>query len=95
MRRTYREPYRDRRLDGSMVLLDHNLFYLVDRDGKIYRGNSGMLIPPDPGTELPEEFQRQLTQLFSTFEEQLAGRSTEELLDDETRDALRSLGYVG
>lgn len=95
MRRTYREPYRDRRLDGSMVLLDHNLFYLVDRDGKIYRGNSGMLMPPAPGAELPEEFQRQLTQLFSTFEEQLAGRSTEELLDDETRDALRSLGYVG
>lgn len=95
MRRTYREPFRDRRLDGSVVLLDHNLYYLADRDGKIYRGNAGMLVPPAPGDEIPEEMQRQLTRLFSTFEDELAGRATEELIDDETRDALRALGYVG
>lgn len=95
MRRTYRKPFLDRRLDGSVVVLDHDLFYLADRDGKIYRGNAGLLMPPDPGVSLSEDLRRQLSHLFTTFEDELAGRTTEELTDDETRDALKSLGYVG
>ncbi|MCB1056645.1 MAG: sulfatase [Acidobacteria bacterium] len=95
MRRTYRKPYLDRRLDGSVVVLDHNLFYLADRDGRIYRGNAGMLLAPEPGTALPEELQKQLSYLFTTFEDELAGRAPQELTDDETRKALESLGYTG
>ncbi|MEM9290132.1 MAG: sulfatase [Acidobacteriota bacterium] len=105
MRRLYDPPYADRRLDGTTVEISGPLFYMVDRDGKLYRGTEEELLPSVSGTDVhlasaedvPPALQEPLRKLFRTFEQELEGALQSEnldQLDEESRAALRALGYT-
>ncbi len=86
MRRTYEEPFRDTRLDGTVHVFDGNLFYFVNERGEIYRGNSDQ-VAPEKGAE-------NLRELFASFEEELARVRRRALTDPESEKGLRALGYL-
>ncbi len=94
MRRTWDKPHRDIRLDGTVHLLDEHLFFAVEGEGRLYRGNGEQLLESDAAI-LPSEKAQNLKRLFASFE-QLLGNNTAAGVDDpETIKALRALGYVG
>ena len=93
MRRTYEKPYRDLRLDGSVHILDDNLFFLVGESGEIFRGNGTKVIAPAANASNFSE--EALQGLFGSFEEELARSSAQPIEDPEAVKALRTLGYTG
>ncbi len=95
MRRTYEVPYQDRRLDGSRHEIDGYLFYLVNEEGELFRGNREALMPPaGHAPELSREAAGRLRQLFGELEEELARNQAAGNLDPEVREKLEALGYV-
>lgn len=87
MKTTY--PYQELRLDGRTYDLSFNLFYMIDHDGRLYRGNGERLLDP-ASTEDGER----LESLFGSFERQLATGQAETLSDPEIQGALQALGYL-
>ncbi len=84
------QPYQELRLDGRTYNLSFNLFYMVDHDGRLHRGNRDRLVE-----SVAETGKRaRLKILFDSFEAQLAGGGAVELQDPETLRALRALGYL-
>ncbi len=83
-------PYQELRLDGRTYDLSFNLFYMIDHDGRLYRGNGDRLL--ESASE--RKVNGQLKALFGSFEAQLADSGAEELQDPETLRALRALGYL-
>ncbi len=96
MRRTWERPHRDVRLDGTVHLLevDDHLFFMVDEEGEIFRGNSEQLLAPER-TALPDEEAHKMRRLFAAFEQRLGKNAAQSDDDPEVEEALRSLGYVG
>lgn len=96
MRRTYDKPFRDVRLDGSVHVLDDHLFFFVDAQGRIVRGNSKRVDPPSgPGPTIGDEQLERLRKLFAGFEEELARNGVEDRGDPAVEEGLRALGYLG
>ena len=93
MRRTWQTPHRDVRLDGSVHLLDDHLFFVVDEEGRLRRGNGERLLGEEAAA-VPVEVVRHHKRLFASFERQLAKNSAESDNDPGTIEALRALGYV-
>ena len=95
MRRTYEAPYPDRRLDGSVHEIEGYLFFLLDEEGVLFRGNSETLIPPTgDGSGLAPEATRRLRRLFSELEQDLARNQATGDADPEVKEKLEALGYV-
>ncbi|MDX1503908.1 MAG: hypothetical protein R3325_16235, partial [Thermoanaerobaculia bacterium] len=95
MRRGFDPPLEDRRLDGTVEVLDHRLYYTVTPEGRLLRGGAGRLLPPiGDGPELSREAEGELLALFAALEDELAAASAETVTDPETERALRALGYV-
>lgn len=95
MRRTWEEPFRDQRLDGSVEEIDGYLFYYVDERGVLVRGNKDSLMGPavqESGLS-PEEAQS-LRQVFGGFEQQLFRNRSEVDTAPGVRETLEALGYV-
>ena len=95
MRRTYKEPYQDRRLDGSVEEIAGHLFFFLNEKGELFRGNRDALLQPTENESAlaPEEAQR-LRQLFGEFENELARNQAEGDPDPEAKEKLKALGYV-
>ena len=95
MRRKHQGTKQDPRIDGTFERLATPRFYAV-KDGVLYAGNSERVVrntvPEAPVAD--EELATKLKALFKTFETQLSSSATVEMLDAETQDALRSLGYT-
>ena len=89
MRRTYEEPWREKRMDGNSYLIDGYLFFNVDSNGYHTRGNSQMLLDP-----VPEEKSISLKSAFALFEESIRQFGSKPITDEDTLDKLRALGYV-
>ncbi len=87
MRRTYESPTAEPRLDGKRVILPDPWFFRVV-DGELVVGNSETL--SGIAGSSAEETQR----FFAAFTEELAGRSVDEIVDEETQRALEALGYT-
>jgi len=88
MRRIFLEPRGDVQVDGSVRELEGTLLFYALVNGHRAIGNSAGLeglAPDDPAGVL---------ELFSVFEAELASRPTHELLDADTQDRLRQLGYT-
>lgn len=98
MRRSFATPYLELRLGGQEVVLEQNLFYVVEPDGSVRLGNGRRLGEEDAAaTASPApagDGAGRYLALFRAFEAELAGRPAEELADAETRRALEALGYV-
>lgn len=94
MRRTYREPYEDRRLDGSVHVLEGHLFYFVNEEGELYRGSREEVIPPAGAAALAEGEAHRLRALFGGFEDEFVDQQAEVGVDPEVEKGLRALGYV-
>ena len=95
MRRTYRQPFEDQRLDGSMVVIKGRLFFAVDEQGALYRGNRDGF-EQHSATPVSSGKARSLRGLFRSFEESLVRLAREhQALDPEIEEKLRALGYVG
>jgi len=89
------QPYQELRLDGQIYDRSPNLFYMVDNDGTVYRGNGEQLLEPPTEADGPSaDLAGQLRILFGSFEAQLQSNTGAELNDPETRRALNALGYV-
>jgi arylsulfatase A-like enzyme len=88
MRRTFKEPRAETRLDGKNYKVPGLLFYRVDAQGRLVRGNSQQIVDPTPGE--PTEA---LRDRFRSFEEALAATAPGEV-SPEDREALRALGYA-
>lgn len=94
MRRTFAEPGKELRTDGSRVELEEFRFFAVT-DATLYAGNSdGVVLDDTPGREPDEETTESLKTLFAALERAAAGTSALEELDAEAVEALRALGYV-
>lgn len=96
MRRTYDEPFAETRID----LVDHvidpaaRLFFAVDGEQTLV-GNRDRITLGDEGPELEDAgLAERLKLLFNAFEAELDNAGMEELLDEETLQKLRALGYV-
>ena len=80
------------RTDGTRHSLQEPLFYAVDREGRVFRGNGAGLTeaPPgaDPGTA------RRVVALFGAFERSLESGTAPAAADPEALEGLRALGYV-
>ncbi len=94
MRRTWQKPHRDVRLDGTVHLLDDHLFFMVDEEGALHRGNSERLLALERSA-LPDEEAQNLRRLFAAFEKVLGKNAAESDDDPEIKEALRALGYAG
>jgi len=93
MRQTFREPYPDQRLDGSVVTIDGLLFFAVDEGGELYRGDRNGI--DGLGSAASSDEVRSLRRLFASFEEALGNAdASDETGDAEVRKALEALGYV-
>ncbi len=94
MRRTYERPHRDRRLDGTMILIDDLLFFATDGDGVVRRGNAEGLRPlkgePPPSAAEEDE----LTAWFASVQELLKDPRPDHTLEPDVEKAMKALGYV-
>jgi hypothetical protein len=88
MRRTFNEPRGEPRLDGKNYKIVGLLFYRVDAQGRLVRGNSQQIVDPTPGE--PTEA---LRDRFRSFEEALAATPPPEVSAKDI-EALRALGYA-
>ncbi len=93
MRRTYEKPYKDRRLDGSVHLIDGFLFYFLDGSGELFRGNAEA-VQPAGSAALADGEDRGLRALFGGFEQDLARHQAGGVVDPEVEEKLEALGYV-
>jgi arylsulfatase A-like enzyme len=96
MRRTFAKPYSERRIDGSVHVLDFNEFFFVTTDGLLLRGNENGLF--DTSGVLNTDAQRSDVKaaigLFRNLELQLRDNEGEALEDPENVRRLRALGYT-
>ena len=93
MRRTFPDPDEvELRTDGTRHPLNELLFYAVDAEGRLVRGNGAGLAEdtpaPAPGAA------RRLTTLFAALETRVQAGAAPVADDPETQRALRALGYV-
>lgn len=93
MRRTFQDPDEiELRTDGTRHPLNEPLFYAVDSEGRLVRGNAaglaGDTAPPGPATS------RHLRRLFRALEEKVEAGGAPTADDPEALRALRALGYV-
>jgi arylsulfatase A-like enzyme len=88
MRRTFNKPRGETRLDGKNYKIVGPLFYRVDAQGRLVRGNSQEIVDPTPGE--PTEA---LRDRFRSFEEALAATPSPEVSPKDI-EALRALGYA-
>ncbi len=96
MRRTFPTPVQDWRLDGSVHVIDGFLFYFLNEQGELFRGNGDALLPQAAGSPEPSAAEGQeLRRLFRGFERDLARNQAEESSDPEVKEKLEALGYVG
>jgi len=92
MRQVFSKPVEEIRTDGKVHVLARYKFYAATNLG-IYRGNSSEIETRD-SDPFDEDRVVHFEKLFHTFEQQLEGNKTEELIDPETQRILQSLGYV-
>jgi hypothetical protein len=93
MRRTYAEPFEDVRADGSTVVIPPGSLQFYWLEGASLRvGNKDALEPSDP--PLDSATASTALRIFANLQAALDGRTTTELLDPETRQALDALGYA-
>ncbi|MFT7462120.1 MAG: arylsulfatase A-like enzyme [Pseudohongiellaceae bacterium] len=88
MRRTYLQDTEEVRADGSTVSLSGTRFYWAQGDS-LFAGNSAEIDGPDN-----EALAQDLRRAFGVFEAQLESGMAADLTDDDTRAALKELGYV-
>jgi arylsulfatase A-like enzyme len=93
MRRTFgRRRMVELRTDGTRHVLPEYLFYAVDAQGGVYRGNRDGLEERPPGAG--EEDARRVVERFAAFADRVARGPAPAPLDPEAERALRALGYV-
>jgi arylsulfatase A-like enzyme len=93
MRRTFhRAGQTELRTDGSRHSLQEPLFYAVDREGLIFRGNGAGLEEAPPEAD-PSTVGR-VVALFGAFERGVEAGSAPAADDPEALEGLRALGYV-
>ncbi len=94
MRRTFAEAKAEQLTDGRRTLLRPQAFFAVHQ-GALYAGDREVVfLDDDPSQPIGEEIGLELRVLFGGFEERLEGKAFHELVDPETQDALRKLGYA-
>jgi hypothetical protein len=96
MRKTFAsDPPEDLRLDGQKYPLPPYLFYAVDSEGHVFRGNSSGLFAESsaaPGGDTWRE--DDLLRLFSGLEMQLESNVSIDETGIDVERALEALGYV-
>lgn len=90
MRRTFAGKRVERLLDGGIRPLPPYLFYVVDREGRLIRGDADGLAD---AVATPGEAQA-LPELFRVWQQEVETTGDEEPLDPEVERGLRALGYV-
>ena len=89
MRGTFREPMTERRVDGRGYPLPALLFFSVDAEGRIERGNAGGV----EGAPTPTTAARRAA-AFAELQAKVSATPGAGELDPEEEQALRALGYV-
>lgn len=95
MRRTFAGEATELRLDGTLVPIVGHRFFAVGREGLPILGNARELLPPPASSPALSAAERnRMLALFAHFEQQLSSTHNPSATDDESRRALRALGYV-
>jgi hypothetical protein len=94
MRRTFANPYPERRIDGSIHVIAGSRFYAVDGDRLLTGDEAAITLGDLPRRPADDARSERVKQMFGRFQQELAAVSTSERLDDETRAALEALGYA-
>ena len=97
MRRTFSVPKPELLSDGRRRALPPTWFFAVDGDDVLYAGNGQLVLVEDElGRELEGPAADDLRRKFAALESLLAaGGEAEAIQDEETLNALRTLGYAG
>lgn len=91
MRRSFEEAQSEMLLDGQIRRIVGHRFYFIEGE-RIVRGNSEALSVEGPALSSTQE--EGLRKLFGTLEASVESLDSTEILDAETQEALRSLGYA-
>jgi hypothetical protein len=96
MRKTFAsDPPEDLRLDGHRHRLPRYLFYAVDRDGRVFRGNGSAMTLESPATDSANIWSElDLLRLFKGLETQLEASASSADTSPEVERALEALGYI-
>ncbi len=94
MRRTFTRVVNEERSDGTKIPILGHRFFAVGRDGRLVLGNGQELLPAPTSSTLSRAEGDRLLALFAQFEQQLDSAHSLSATDDESRRALRALGYV-
>jgi arylsulfatase A-like enzyme len=95
MRRTFDTPFRERRTDGSVHVLEGLRFYVLDGQDLVTGNGQGAVTLNDSSEELADpERAASARQLFAEFEEQFMAVTLRSRDDEETLKKLEALGYV-
>jgi arylsulfatase A-like enzyme len=90
MRATVTAPVYDPRTNGRSVLIDTEQYFLAREDG-MFVGNPERL--QTGGDRGDPELLAEIAGIFAEFQAELRASESEELMDDETLEALNALGY--
>jgi arylsulfatase A-like enzyme len=90
MRPSVAEPVHDPRLNGRSVLIEGDQFFLARGDGH-FIGNQDKLQGGGPNAD--PKLMAEVAATFAAFQAELRASESEELMDDQTREALKALGY--
>ena len=94
MRRSFETEVTQLLLDGSRIPLGGPRFFAVE-DGVLYTGDSERLFENDNlEAAVADGLGGRLRLLFESFERRLEGSEVTEVLDADTQEALRALGYI-
>ena len=95
MRRTFDRITHERRIDGSVHVLEGLRFYVLDGQDLVTGNGQGAVTLNDSSEELADpERAASARQLFAEFEEQFMAVTLRSRDDEETLKKLEALGYV-
>jgi hypothetical protein len=94
MRRTFKSPFGETRVDGSVHVHDGLRFYVLDGE-ELITGDSRGVTLDDSAREVSEpDRAARARRLFEGFEGRFMSLELHERDDPETLEKLRALGYV-
>jgi hypothetical protein len=91
MRCTFDGPHKERLTDGSQELLDGCRFYLRDAPRAVLGNGASLDVE---GAPLAGEREQEIMSMFGALEQVVENLHSTEILDVDTQEALKALGYA-
>lgn len=94
MRRSVTGEVFDSLVDGSVIRIDGNRFFYASGELVVSGNAEGVRLEAPRGASIEPRRAAEMTRLFASFEAALAEAPGREVLDRESQEILRSLGYI-